>query len=403
MEQVISGGLLALKLLGLYFFMVALFALKKPRPIARVNPKTRFACLVAARNEERVIAELVESLRRQDYPAELFDIYVMPNNCTDHTALAAIRAGAQILRPSGEIHCKGDALHEAFERLLSQDYDAFCGFDADNFVDPVFLSRMNDAFQAGAKAAKGAMRVKNPEDGPLCGCYGLYFTCFDFFFSRARMNCSLSSKLVGTGFAVHRSVLEASGGWNSVSIAEDAEFAAYLAQTGTRVWFVPEAVTYDEAPTSVLVSLRQRRRWSSGVMDVAQVRGGALLGSVFTNGGMRALDMLFMLMQPYCQTVSFLLAGLLLAARPQGQQTLALAAAAVGGYCMMVCFAALLSMIQGGKKRLRVIFLFPLFMASWLPLNLISLLFRTRTWREIEHGKTALPVLQRTVWQKMEP
>ena len=211
MEQVISGGLLVLKLLGLYFFMVALFALKKPRPIARVKPKTRFACLVAARNEERVIAELVESLKRQDYPAELFDIYVMPNNCTDHTALAAIRAGAQILRPSGEIHCKGDALHEAFERLLSQDYDAFCVFDADNFVDPVFLSRMNDAFQAGAKAAKGALRVKNPEDGPLCGCYGLYFTCFDFFFSRARMNCGLSSKLVGTGFAVHRSVLEASG------------------------------------------------------------------------------------------------------------------------------------------------------------------------------------------------
>ena len=217
------------------------------------------------------------------------------------------------------------------------------------------------------------------------------------------MNCGLSSKLVGTGFAVHRSVLEASGGWNSVTIAEDAEFAAYLAQTGTRVWFVPEAVTYDEAPTSVLVSLRQRRRWSSGVMDVAQVRGGALLESVFTNGGMRAMDMLLMLLQPYCQTVSFLLAGLLLAARPQGQQMLALATGAVVGYVVMTLFAALLSILQGGQLRLTVILLFPLFMASWLPLNLLSLLFRTRTWQEIEHGKTSLPVLKNQVWQQTEP
>jgi hypothetical protein len=39
------------------------------------------------------------------------------------------------------------------------------------------------------------------------------------------------------------------------------------------------------------------------------------------------------------------------------------------------------------------VFLFPLFMASWLPLNLVSLLFRTRVWKEIEHGKTVHPAL----------
>ena len=162
MEQVLSGALLALKLVSLYFLIVALFALKKPKPIARVKPKTKFACVIAARNEERVIGQLVESLLAQSYPRELFDIYVLPNNCTDHTALAAIRAGANVLMPRGEIRCKGDALHEAFETLLQRGYDAFCVFDADNFVEENFLSRMNDAFCAGAKAAKGAMRVKNP-------------------------------------------------------------------------------------------------------------------------------------------------------------------------------------------------------------------------------------------------
>ena len=396
MQQVISGALLVLKLASLYFLIVALFALKKPKPVARANPKTKFACVIAARNEERVVGQLVESLLRQNYPRELFDIYVMPNNCTDHTALAAIRAGAQILRPRGDIHCKGDALHEAFEILLPRDYDAFCVFDADNFVEENFLSRMNDAFCAGAKAAKGAMRVKNPEDGPLCGCYGLYFTCFDFFFSRARMNCGLSSKLVGTGFAVHRSVLERSGGWNSVTIAEDAEFAAYLAETGERVWFVPEAITYDEAPTTIKVSLRQRRRWSSGVMDVAQARGGRLFSGIFETGGARALDMLLMLLQPYFQAAGFLLTSVLLLSQPKLSQALALLPLSLlAGFLGMAAFARILTAIQGKKADYRVIFLFPLFMASWLPLNLVSLVRRTRSWQEIEHGKTAnLPALR---------
>ena len=396
MQQVLSGALLVLKLASLYFLVVALFALKKPKPIARANPKTKFACVIAARNEERVVGQLVESLLRQDYPRALFDVYVMPNNCTDHTALAAIRAGAAVLRPRGDIHCKGDALHEAFETLLQKDYDAFCVFDADNFVEEHFLSRMNDAFCAGARAAKGAMRVKNPEDGALCGCYGLYFTCFDFFFSRARMNCGLSSKLVGTGFAVHRSVLERSGGWNSVTIAEDAEFAAYLAETGERVWFVPEAVTYDEAPTEIKVSLRQRRRWSSGVMDVAQARGGQLVSGIFKAGGARALDMLLMLLQPYFQAGGFLLTSVLLLSQPRLSQVLALLPLSLlAGFLAMAAFARILTAIQGGKADYRVIFLFPLFMASWLPLNLVSLVCRTRSWQEIEHGKKAnLPAIR---------
>ena len=387
MQNAISGAMLLLKLASLYFLVVALFALKKPKPIPRANPNMRFACVIAARNEERVIGGLIESLLRQTYPKALFDIYVMPNNCTDHTALAAIRAGAQVLRPEGEIRCKGDALHEVFETLLKKDYDAFCVFDADNFVDPAFLSRMNDAFCAGAKAAKGAMRVKNPEDSPLCACYGLYFTCFDFFFSRARMNCGLSSKLVGTGFAVHRSVLEKSHGWNSVTIAEDAEFAAYLAET----------------PTSVLVSLRQRRRWSSGVMDVAQAQLGSLACGVFDEGGLRALDMLAMLTQPFCQAASFFLGCALVLVQSNAAQTIALLPLGLaGGFFAMTMFACLLSKIQGGRYNWRAILLFPLFMASWLPLNLVSLLFRIRVWREIEHGKPAIPAVKRQLFQKAE-
>lgn len=387
MEQMLFWALAALKLVSLYFLLLALFAFQRPKPILRAKPSTRFACVIAARNEERVIGALVESILGQDYPRELFDVYVIPNNCRDHTALCALRAGAKLLKPVGEITCKGDALHAAIRTLLPRGYDAFCVFDADNVLDRSFLSRMNDTFCAGAQVAKGAMRVKNPEDGAVCGCYGLYFALFDFFFSRARMACGLSSKLVGTGFAVHRSVIETLGGWNSRMIAEDAEFASLCAERGIRVWFQPEAITYDEAPASFAVSLRQRRRWASGVMDVAGAYGARLWMGIFTGGGARAFDMLMMLMQPRCQTLSFLLTAALWVAGLEKGALCGLLLSLAAGYFAMAALAWMLRRTQKLACGWGALLMFPVFMASWLPINVLSFFFRERTWTEIRHGE----------------
>ena len=384
---------LLLKVASLWFLAVALFALKKPRPYARCAPRTRFACLVAARNEEAVIGALVESLREQDYPNALYDIFVIPNNCTDNTEAAALTAGAKIFRCFEPIRCKGDALHEAVAWLLPRGYDAFCVFDADNVADAQFLARMNDAFCAGAQVCKGAMRVKNPYDSWLSGCYGLYFTLFDTFFSRARMSCGLSSKLVGTGFAVHRAVLERFGGWNTSTIAEDAEFAALCAANGVRVCFVPNALTYDEAPNDFAVSLRQRRRWCSGIMDAAVKMDAALAAALRGSAPLRALDSLLIVNAPFLQALMLLPLTLTLISALMGgtlpslvlSGALSLAASTLG----LMAFAALLAVLGGYRDRriVRTIMGFPLFMAAWLPIQIVSLVSRTRSWQPIVHSR----------------
>ncbi len=94
--QNITGALsLLLRLATVYFAVIALFALKKPKPFARCAPKTRFACLIAARNEEAVIGEIVASLLAQQYPRALIDIRVIPNNSADGTEQAESKAGAR--------------------------------------------------------------------------------------------------------------------------------------------------------------------------------------------------------------------------------------------------------------------------------------------------------------------
>lgn len=193
---------LSLKLFTLYFAAVAVFTLCRRRKYPRTAPRTKFAVVVAARNEEAVIGNLVHSVLTQDYPASLRDIYVVPNNCTDFTEAAAVAAGARIIHCVGPVSSKGGALHEAFEQLLPLDYDAFVVFDADNVLERDYLARVNDAIAAGAKVLKTRTRAGNPTASGVAGCYGLYNTCFDLIWNRPRAVCGLSAKLVGSGFAV---------------------------------------------------------------------------------------------------------------------------------------------------------------------------------------------------------
>ena len=393
LKQIAWAMTIALKAFSFYFLIIALFAWKRPRPYPKSRPRTRFACLIAARNEEAVIGALVESLRAQSYPAALYDIYVIPNNCTDDTEGAARAAGAQIFRCFEPVRCKGDALHEAVSWLLPRGYDAFCVFDADNLVHQDFLSHMNDAFCAGARVAKARMRVKNPGDSWVAGCYGLYFALFDMFFNRPRAALGLSAKLVGTGFAVHREVLLRQGGWNTETIAEDAEFAAQCACRGERVWWVSEALTFDEAPASFRVSLTQRLRWCSGIQCVAREKLGGLVRALGRADEPRVIDMMFFLCAPFVQVLS-LVPGLLLfldalLCGMAGGWMLFLAGSLllVGAGMIVLAAAAAVSFGYRGRGMIKSVLLFPLFMASWLPLQVMAALHPVRSWRPIRHSR----------------
>ena len=56
----------------------------------------RYAVLICARNEQRVIGDLIASLRGQTYDQSLLSIFVLADNCTDDTAMVARVAGAHV-------------------------------------------------------------------------------------------------------------------------------------------------------------------------------------------------------------------------------------------------------------------------------------------------------------------
>ena len=376
---IISG--MIIKAASLYFLVMCLFFwLPKAKTIHRA-PRTRFACLIAARNEEAVIGNLIDSLKNQDYPSDLVKVFVIPNNCTDATETVSLDHGAEIIHTKGVIRSKGDALHEAVRILLSrEDIDAFLIFDADNVVSAGYMKAMNDAFLSGAQVTKSRIESKNPYDSWVSGCYGLYYNIFNNFFNESRSRLGLSPKLIGTGLGIRRDVLEAFGGWNTVTIAEDTEFNADCVLKSFRIRWVKDAVTYDETPEDFALSMKQRRRWIGGIMAVAKERVPDLICDMRSGRHIHQLiDMFMILVMPYVQVASLIPTALMLAASVyNGTVSVVLLVAGAGlilSYVGTTCFALLLAALSPyeAKKMWKAILMFPIFTVSWMPLCITAL------------------------------
>lgn len=391
LHHVYEWFLFVLSVFGLYFGLLGAAFLLPQTPRAEPRHLRRFAVLLPARNEERCIAGVIESIRRQNYPAELVEIYVIPNNCTDDTAARAQRAGAQLLPVRHAVASKGEALREAFATLLAtQRHEAYCVLDADNELDREFLYEMNRALDH-ARVAKSRILAKNAQQGRLCACYEAYFCNANLLLNTARERLGLSARLIGTGFAVRRDLMEELGGWSAVSLTEDAEFYAQLSLRRERIAFAERAITYDEQPLRWRDSLTQRRRWMSGILHVAREHLPALGRESFCRGSFLALDAFFQLAYAYVQ--AWLLPMLLLAFALSPQQSLAaLPAAALRFYGGALALGALSLLLEGRLTRhtLRALPLYPLFLFSFFPLQTLALCRPHCTWTPIAHSGVRL-------------
>ena len=199
---------------------------------------------------------------------------------------------------------------------------------------------------------------------------------------------SFSGTEVENSVGICDQVLEALGGWNTSTIAEDAEFSAQCARLGYRVHWVYDALTYDEAPTSFLLSLRQRKRWCSGVMQVARQELGKLWED-YSPRPMLRWDMTMFLLAPFSQAVSGILLGVNAALHLSS--LLSMVPLVLLGLCLAYTGTAALGValcLLGGyglRGMGKTVLVFPIFMASWLPLQVISLFRDTKKWHAIQH------------------
>lgn len=379
---------LVLMLYGIYYALVTLGTLAPNKRYPAAPPRHRFALVTAARNEELVIGHLLQSLNSQKYPKELFDLYVIPNNCTDETRQVALENGALIFDGSTAIRSKGDALREFFDHISSRqaDYDAYCIFDADNVASPLFLSEMNNAMAAGVKIAQGCHDSKNPYDSSMSGSYTVYYLVANRFFNQSRKAIGLSALICGSGFLISADTLKKLGGWNTVTITEDTELTAQCALIGEKVHYVKEAVVYDEQIQSFGLSWKQRLRWSTGSYQVLWTYGKKLLVPSEKKNLMDRLDLFLFLIAPPLQVV-YLVLFALLASLGAFDFILGLL---IFSYLTCTGIALAVLLLEGKKLRRmwKGIFSFWILIMSWIPINAICLFRKQTVWHPIQHNRT---------------
>lgn len=381
---------------GLYYVISWFTGSKKISTVEAHTPEKRFAVLIAARNEEKTISNLIDSLKRQAYPRNLYDIFVIPNNCTDGTERAASAAGARIINISSPVKTKGEVLKQAFSALRYLGYDGYVIMDADNLAAPNFLQRMNDALCAGYDVVQGKRESKNIKGNWVAGCYTIYFGTINIFVNRVRMNRKVSSNLYGTGYMVSSKVLKETG-FPVETITEDMEYSMICSLKNYTAAFLEDAVFYDEQPSSFLVSMQQRMRWTWGSYQCIQLYFRPLASASFKKKNKSAWELLLFALAPFFQLLLVLIiaAVFIFALAERSQLNISVFGICIVSllilgitYVLQNIYAAVVVRLLGFKIRDHIagIMTFPIFLLSWMPINFASLFVKDVNWEPIEHS-----------------
>jgi len=286
--------------IGLYQIVLSFFGLWRREEKIIHAPSKKFAVLVAAHNEEDVIAPLVDNLLRLDYPKELFDLYVICDNCNDQTADIVRANGARAMeRFDMENRGKGFAIEWMLDQLWAGDkrYDAVVMFDADNLASPNFLRVMNEKLCQGKKVIQGYLDIKNPMDSWVSVSLAIAYWFTNRMWQLARYNLGLSCALGGTGLCVDMALLQEIG-WGATGLTEDLEFGVRCVERGIFPTWAHDAKVFDEKPIHLLPSMRQRLRWMQGHFNCASAHMMPLLVKSFRMRSLAMFDAALYLFQP---------------------------------------------------------------------------------------------------------
>ena len=379
-----------------YQMIVSLCSLVKlkDKPL-KINKDHRFMAIIPAHNEEAVIANLIESLKNQTYNKELYDIYVIADNCTDNTAKVAKEAGAIVYeRFDLTKKTKGYALNWFLKQKIEEDapYDAFFVFDADNIVDKNFIKNMNKKLCQGEDVVQGYRDIKNPTDSWITAGYAIFYWTMHRFYHLARYNLGLSPLLNGTGFMVRFDVVKPNG-WDTETLTEDIEFSLKRIIAGKKLGWATDAIVYDEQPVGFKQSWSQRSRWTVGHIQCISRYTKELAIAAKENKTLMNFDGFLYIIGsiPMFIVTLILLATNFIMYAASGMTALDLLDNIIR-YIVPTFFLPILTAIivmtldkRPIRPMIKGLLCYPIFMGSWLIINFKCLFKRETNWEKINH------------------
>ena len=268
------------------FTIIGVFSYRK---FPKAKKEHKYGICVAARNEDKVIGNLLDSIANSDYNLEQITVFVVADNCTDDTAKVARefqKNGLKVVvyeHNNPDERTKGFALRYLFDRI-EEDYgraffEGYFIFDADNVIRRNYLTKMNEAFDAGNKIITSYRNSKNMNQNWISFSYAMHWMRTCLTENRAKGVLNQACRIQGTGFLFSNELVK--DGWNYTTLTEDRSFCTDAVVQGYRITYCDEAVFYDEQPYKLRVALRQRLRWSKGHLQSAVENCPKLLRNMF--------------------------------------------------------------------------------------------------------------------------
>ena len=399
--MMVSIGALFAVLYTYQFVYIFVALIRRPRSYPATDQSKRYAILIAARNEELVIPELLKSIKGQTYPAERLDAYVIADNCTDRTADVAREFGAIVYeRQNKERVGKGFALEFLFNCIKRDKglryYDAYMVIDADNVLRSNYVEEMDKAHCAGNKVLTSYRNSKNYGKNWVSAGYALWFMRESRHLNNPRSILGTSAAISGTGFLIDSSIIERNNGWKHFLLTEDIEFTVDCVIHGDRVGYCHNAELFDEQPETFRQSWRQRKRWAKGFFQVFRKYGKDLVkGTAHLKWA--CFDMTMNIMPAFILSmIQLLTTGVLMVlnlivkhsfSMPLLESILWFIGYAYGILFVVGIFALITEWkkIHAPKWKAVVhLFTFPLFMLTYIPISVCAL-FSHVEWQPIEH------------------
>lgn len=402
------GVSLVLLIYKIFYHIYALFPDKHFPPAQKLH---KFAILVPARNESKVIDGLLQSLATCDYPQDHFDVYVIVEDAHDPTwQICQKYPGVTcFVRPDLAVKTKGGALDQMVKHLIqtgiAQDkgYEAYFIFDADNQVSKTYLSEMNKVYDAGYDIALGYRNALNWNDGWIASCSALTFTMLNTFQNKCRARFAQNVLVQGTGFYICARVINALGGWPFQTLTEDVEISYYAALNNLKGAYNSDAEFWDEQPVSLRISCNQRLRWVKGYGQVNHQYHKKMVKSLFATKTQRLGKLDFALnivpvAVPLASIVIYLLftltmgiVGLVLGV-PAAWWQLAFTnfgLTLLGSYLFFLLYAVMLLAAERKHSNIttanavKACLMFPFYMALYLPIVVVAVFKKKVVWTKI--------------------
>ncbi len=235
-------------------------------PIKEEKKKPDFCILIPAKDESKVIKGPLDSIKNQTYKINMQNVYVIVEDIKDHTVNICKEYKCNyIVRKHLELKRKGYALDEAIKQI-KKEYDAYFIIDADNILDKDFFKYMSKVYQKGYDIGVGYRDNKNWSSNVISACSGLVFTIANNI-NKRKNKTNENITITGTGFYIKGNIIKEFGGYPFHEITEDYELTLYATVHKLTTCYEERAIFYDEQPTTLKASIKQRIRWIRGYFN----------------------------------------------------------------------------------------------------------------------------------------